>query len=118
AGSDAPTRRGLEERGARFVRPLMPSAGLWLVRATVAGEDGIDAARRLAGAPGVRHATPNLYLEVVAHADPYEPDDPRLPGQWYFDTLAMTEAWGLSKGSSDATIVIVDTGCDLDHPDL
>jgi MYXO-CTERM domain-containing protein len=111
----------LEEAGARLVRPLMPSIGLWLAEASQGG-DGLDVAERLgseaARARGVREAFPNLYVRLMATADPYTPNDPRLPGQWYFEDMRMTEAWGLSQGDPGTSIVVVDTGCDLQHPDL
>lgn len=110
----------LDALGARLVRPLMPSIGLFMVEDT-AGGDGVDLARRLQpGAPrerGIREATPNLYVRHARRGD-FVPNDPRLSGQWYFDNLKMTEAWGLYAGDAKTSIVIVDTGCDLAHPDL
>ena len=110
----------VEALGVTIVRPLMPSIGLYLVEDTTGG-DGIDAARRLQpGAPrerGIRKASPNLYLRHRQRGD-FTPDDPRLPGQWYFKNLQMTKAWGLSVGDASTSIVVVDTGCDLTHPDL
>jgi MYXO-CTERM domain-containing protein len=111
---------GLEARGARVVRPLMPSAGLWLVEDAWGG-DGVDVARRLRSAPGVargvRHASPNLYLHRKAFGG-HTPSDPRYPGQWFFQNLKMPEAWGLTLGDPKTTILVIDTGCDLTHPDL
>lgn len=106
--------------GVELVRPLMPEAGLYLVRDTVGG-DGVDAAVRL-GAPalrarGVREAIPNLYLRVKT-TGAFTPNDPRFGGQWYFENLGMIDAWGLSQGAASDTIVVVDTGCDMTHPDL
>jgi len=110
----------LEARGARLVRPLMRSAGLWLAEDT-GGADGAALAARLsddsARASGIREAIPNLYLAMRATAD-FTPTDPRYAGQWYFQNLNMPEAWGLSVGDASTTIVVIDTGCDLSHPDL
>jgi MYXO-CTERM domain-containing protein len=108
--------RPLEAHGARIVRPLMPAAGLWLVE-DESGGDGIDIAHRLGRGPGIRHATPNFYLRVTRR-EPFVPNDERFSGQWYLEKIGMPEAWGLSRGASDVGIVIVDTGCDLAHPDL
>jgi MYXO-CTERM domain-containing protein len=107
--------------GARVVRPLMPSIGLWLVEDTEGG-DGIDVARRLRAEPGRGHrilrATPNLYTRRRAFSPDYTPNDPRLPGQWYFANLKMPAAWALSQGDAKTTIVVIDTGCDPLQPDL
>lgn len=101
----------LEARGVRLIRPLLPSRGLWLAEDTTGG-DGLDVAMRVHG------AVPNLYLRVRAKGEDYTPSDPRFGGQWYFQNLGMPEAWGMTLGSADTTVVVVDTGCDLDHPDL
>ncbi len=110
----------LAARGARIVKPLMPSIGLYLVE-DVTGGDGIDVARRLQpGAPaasGIRRASPNLYFYRRAFGD-YTPNDPKLPAQWYFKNLKMTEAWGLSRGDAGTSVVVIDSGCDMTHPDL
>ena len=110
----------LQALGAKLVRPLMPSIGLYLVEDTTGG-DGIDVAQRLQpGSPrehGIRRASPNLYLRHKARGE-YTPDDPKLPGQWYFKNLQMTKAWGLWTGDAGTGITVVDTGCDLTHPDL
>lgn len=110
--------RGLS---VRVLRPLMPSIGLWLVEDE--GEaDGVRVANRLmapaARARGIERATPNLYLRTRSYAEPFVPNDPEFAGQWYFDRLKMTEAWGLTRGDPSSTIVINDTGCDLAHADL
>lgn len=110
----------LASSGASVVRSLMPSIGLWLVRAA-SGSDAIELAARLV-APnwrerGVRQAFPNLFVHRRAAA-PYVPNDPSFAGQWYFDNLQMSEAWGLERGDASVSIVVVDTGCDLAHPDL
>lgn len=115
----------LASEGLRPVRALMPSIGLWLVE-DVAGGDGLDIASRLAprvaqrspSEPGIRDAIPDLHLRRRLFADPFTPNDPRLPGQWYFKNLNMPEAWGLTKGDPSITVVVIDSGCDMGHADL
>ncbi|MCC7537801.1 MAG: S8 family serine peptidase, partial [Deltaproteobacteria bacterium] len=46
------------------------------------------------------------------------PNDPRYPGQWYLDHIGIEDAWSLSTGNASTTVVVVDNGCDLTHPDL
>ncbi|AUX46306.1 subtilisin like protease [Sorangium cellulosum] len=109
----------LAAAGVELVRPLMPSIGSWLVR-DAGGGDGLDLAQRLSAArtAGVREVMPDFYVRLKAFGQPFTPDDPRLPGQWYFDDLRMEEAWGRTLGDAATTIVVIDNGCDLDHPDL
>jgi type VII secretion-associated serine protease mycosin len=38
--------------------------------------------------------------------------------QWNLPAIETNQAWDLSRGSSDVIVGIVDTGVDLDHPDL
>lgn len=110
----------LADAGVELVKPLMAEAGLYLVRDTIGG-DGVDAAVRLGAAAsrarGVRQAIPNLYLRVKS-TGAFTPNDTRFGGQWFFENLGMTDAWGLWQGAASDTIVVVDTGCDMTHPDL
>lgn len=110
----------VEARGGKLLRPLMPSLGLWLARDTQGG-DGIDLAARLRSdrglGKGVRRAVPNLYLHRKVKGA-HTPDDPRYPGQWFFANLKMPEVWGRTVGDPKITVVVVDTGCDMSHPDL
>jgi len=45
------------------------------------------------------------------------PDDPRLGEQWGIDALHLPDAWDTATGDG-IVIAIVDTGIDIDHPDL
>ncbi len=89
-----------------------------LVRVWDAGVDGPALALRLKRVPGVLDAAPDLYIERRLANVPLPPDDPRYGGQWYLDTLAMEDAWAVEQGREEVSVVIVDNGCDLDHPDL
>ncbi|MEX2632847.1 MAG: S8 family serine peptidase [Balneolales bacterium] len=50
----------------------------------------------------------------------YIPNDPFIgqPNHNYFGYLNVFKAWGITKGSSDVIIAIIDTGVYYDHPDL
>jgi len=48
----------------------------------------------------------------------YTPNDPSISSQYYLTNIKAYDAWGITKGSSDIVIGVVDTGGDLDHPDL
>lgn len=103
----------------RLIRSLMPSIGLFLVESKIAGVSGLELAAALPpGENGIAHTIPDLWLAHKTTADPWVPDDPRLPGQWYFKNLKMTEAWGYTKGDASISIVVIDSGCDAAHPDL
>lgn len=82
-------------------------------------------------------------LEEVAFAEPsevgfnwlqqYIPDDPDFPRLWGLNNTGQTvngvagtadadidatEAWDLTRGDPNVIIAVIDTGADLDHPDL
>ncbi|WP_338472265.1 S8 family peptidase [Niallia sp. XMNu-256] len=38
--------------------------------------------------------------------------------QWNFPVIRTEEGWGISKGKEDVIIAVIDTGVDLNHPDL
>ena len=64
-------------------------------------------------------------LGVVEYAEPayiarpsLVPNDPDLELQTYLDIIKAKEAWDISTGSDDIIVAIVDSGVDLDHPDL
>jgi len=113
----------LESLRLRIVENLMPSIGIYAVE-SLDGENGLDIASRLApenARPTALHEViPNLYLRVKAHGEPFVPNDPEFLGQWFFDEkrLQMSEVWGISQGDANTTIVVIDTGCDMMHPDL
>ncbi|MFQ6059518.1 MAG: S8 family serine peptidase [Anaerolineae bacterium] len=46
------------------------------------------------------------------------PNDPHFPEQWNLAHIRAPEAWAFTTGRSDIVIAILDSGVDLDHPDL
>ena len=46
------------------------------------------------------------------------PNDPQYNLQWHHDNVNSEGAWAIETGSSDIIIAIVDTGSDIEHPDL
>ncbi len=48
----------------------------------------------------------------------YVPNDPAMNTQWHIQKINSYQAWDLNKGDTSVVIGIVDSGSDLDHPDL
>lgn len=46
------------------------------------------------------------------------PDDTDMDEQWYLGTIDASQAWETVTGSHDVIVAVLDTGVDLDHPDL
>ncbi|HSK40208.1 MAG TPA: S8 family serine peptidase, partial [Arenibaculum sp.] len=79
---------------------------------------GVDAeavAREWAARPDVEFAAPIRLLPLLAR---YTPNDPLLSEQWHHEAVGSREAWAVTPGDSSVVIAIVDTGIDLEHPDL
>jgi subtilisin family serine protease len=77
-------------------------------------------ARALSPAPADASArTPSAVMTKTAMDLPGKPDDPLLGRQTYLSLIGADRAWALAPGmATDLTIAVVDTGIDLDHPDL
>ncbi len=58
---------------------------------------------------------PNVYLDLLA---PDPEDEPLGSDQWAHATVETARAWQETTGRSDVVIAVVDSGLDLEHPDL
>ena len=62
------------------------------------------------------------YFEYVErkeiHQVSFIPNDPELNKQSYFSQINAYAAWDITQGSTSVKIGIVDSGTDMDHPDL
>lgn len=56
--------------------------------------------------------------QVTAAAAAVKPNDPELAKQGYLGRIGAHKAWETVREQKDITIALVDTGIDLDHPDL
>jgi len=64
--------------------------------------------------PDVIYAEPNFTLQSLSTA----PNDEYFDRQWATKKIELDNAWDLEKGSADVTIAVIDSGIDLEHPDL
>jgi len=62
------------------------------------------------------------YFEIVEPSYRYhqfhDPNDPARTSQYYLDKINAFEAWDISKSNASVVIAIIDSGGDLDHPDI
>ncbi len=77
------------------------------------GMDVIRAIERIRRMEGVIYAEPYYANDLL-----YIPDDSQIGSQNHLPVIHAYEAWDLEKGDSTIVIGIVDTGVDIDHPDL
>ncbi len=69
--------------------------------------------RQLRQEPAVVAVEPNQIYRLAAI-----PNDQLQAQQWAWTTIAAYGAWDLTEGSPTVTVAVVDTGVQLDHPDL
>ncbi len=62
----------------------------------------------------VEYAEHDVYAHAIATNDPYSSNT----YQWYLNTISAPQAWGITSGSSDIVVSVVDTGVNASHPDL
>ncbi len=48
----------------------------------------------------------------------YEPLDEHYPLQWNMPLIRAPQAWDITRGDPEIVVAIIDSGCDLGHPDL
>ena len=63
--------------------------------------------------PEVEYAQPNYIYTRCA-----TPNDPEFPDQYAHQLIQMAQAWDIATGSRDVVVAVLDTGVDVNHPDL
>lgn len=59
-----------------------------------------------------------LAAPALTQASPDAPNDPRFGDQWGLTQVGAQCAWATTLGSADVTVAVVDSGVDMQHPDL
>jgi thermitase len=63
--------------------------------------------------PNVDFAEPNY-----AYRHHMTPNDPKWSSQWGPKKISCADAWNCTTGDPSAVVAIIDSGVDMDHPDL
>jgi subtilisin family serine protease len=74
-----------------------------------------EAARLYEARPEVEYAEPNYILRSDG-----VPNDPLfvVGQQWYYDLIQAPPAWDIETGDPSVVVAVLDTGIDMEHPDL
>lgn len=114
-GVAAGTIEAVENRvvraGGTVIRRSGP--GAFLVADAPEGEDPAAFAASVSRLPGVEYAEPESRVTAA-----FVPDDPDFGLQWNLERIGAPDAWDITQGSREVRIAVVDSGVDLDHPDL
>lgn len=69
--------------------------------------------KELKNDPNIEYVEPNIiYSKTQIPNDTYYFDD------WAIDYIRAESAWDITTGSNDIIVAVIDTGVDMDHPDL
>lgn len=124
AGTDAATMTALNTKYGTAVMKKIPRLNVFRLRIKT-GVDPSALAAAYKTEPAVAYAEPNFLVQAVL----LTPNDPSFSQQWALHNTGQTggtpdsdidapEAWDLKTGDPNLRIALVDTGVDLDHPDL
>lgn len=77
-----------------------------------------EAVEQLRQLDNVEYATPNMIF-TICEEGPTTYSDPLYSQQWGLPAINMPKVWGLPKASNRRPVIaILDTGVDIEHPDL
>jgi type VII secretion-associated serine protease mycosin len=87
--------------GDAVLARTLPGSARWSFACSAAADDA------------VRWTQPEVEYKAS-----WTPNDPYYSSQWGLPKIGAPAAWNTTRGSSSVVVAVVDTGVDLDHPDL
>jgi len=102
----------LATQTASRIERVLPVSGMLVVKLP-AGSDLQTAAAQFMARPEVEFAVPDTFVYPTR-----VPNDPKYDQQYHLPLVDAPQAWEVTTGSGSVVIAIIDSGCDLDHPDL
>lgn len=112
------TRDALEQLASRYNARIVRSLSderTFVIQLEAPGLDAIDQAVAyfMEAAESIAYAEPDYvrYLSIV-------PNDTMYGNLWGMPAISAPDAWDITTGSSDSVVAVIDTGMDMDHPDL
>jgi thermitase len=110
-GTSLPEAAQVHRQLGGQARETIPGIGVQVV--TVPKGRAMSMAKTYSSNGRVAYAEPDFVVQAVG-----DPDDSYFANQWALTTIGAPQAWDVTTGSSNINIAILDTGVDLDHPDL
>ncbi|MFP4015577.1 MAG: S8 family peptidase [Halanaerobiales bacterium] len=103
----------LAKEGSYLIKEW-PETG-WALVEVPAGQDTIGFIEKMQANEDIILAEPNMRYELHK-APPASVED--YEKQWAFENINAEDAWGITTGSPDVLVGIIDTGVDIDHPEF
>lgn len=77
------------------------------------GADMKKAMEEYRSSGAVEYVQPNYIYHAL-----FVPNDQHYWRQWNMKKIGAEPAWDITRGAADVVVAVIDTGVDLDHPDL
>ncbi|MBT6175947.1 MAG: S8 family serine peptidase [Deltaproteobacteria bacterium] len=100
--------------GGASVKATHPTLGWYDVQVKDPAQV-LEVANRLVESGQVRFAHPDF---IYKKSRMFNPNDELEGYQWHLDQISVQGAWNSEQGNAGIRIAIIDSGVDLDHPDL
>src|SRR5690606_26072003 len=113
--ADYPVQAVQDMWAAAGVHVLERLADNFYLVAAPEGASPLETELRLAQLPNVVSVEPNRQVYPVAVPTP---NDPYFDQQWSLPLISIPYAWGVTTGSRDVVVAVLDTGLLPQHPDL
>ncbi|GAF77256.1 unnamed protein product, partial [marine sediment metagenome] len=110
-GTSLPAVAEIHRQLGGQVKETIPGIGVQVV--TVPKGQVVAKVKAYSSNAKVAYAEPDFVAEALG-----SPDDPWFGSQWGMVKVQAPQAWEVTTGSTSINIAILDTGVDLDHPDL
>ncbi len=78
-------------------------------------DDLVEARDEVSSHPEVAFAEYNYIYHLSDHV---APNDYYWSSKWDLTRMNILDAWDIEEGTNDVIVAVIDTGVDLDHPDL
>jgi thermitase len=110
-GTSLPEVAEIHRQSGGQVKETIPGIGVQVV--TVPKGQAMGKVKAYSSNARVAYAEPDFVAEAAG-----SPNDPEFKNQWGMIKIQAPQAWEVTTGSNSVNIAILDTGVDLDHPDL